>query len=225
MMVFGGPVSPQGNNPGKTISPSDRCGACALVPAVLAVPLVLSCRTEMNVLQKVHHPHCVQFFGAVTKQKPFMIITEFMGCGSMSDMFRGGEAPSLRRAVQLALDCARGIAYLHNHNPLSIIHRWATEGQLCVCCAAAVVQGGVGHTAAARRERSCRVYNSLHTYSQLQGHLLPQSCSTDYVLHVRVGWCCVQGPEAGQPDDRGVLHRVRHPAPHPAARAGHSQDR
>jgi serine/threonine protein kinase len=78
----------------------------------------------MNVLQKVHHPHCVQFFGAVTKQKPFMIITEFMGCGSMSDMFRGGETPSLRRAVQLALDCARGIAYLHNHNPLSIIHRF-----------------------------------------------------------------------------------------------------
>lgn len=88
----------------------------------------------MNVLQKVHHPHCVQFFGAVTKQKPFMIITEFMGCGSMSDMFRAGEAPSLRRAVQLALDCARGIAYLHNHNPLSIIHR-------CVCTYVCVVSG------------------------------------------------------------------------------------
>lgn len=42
----------------------------------------------MNVLQKVHHPHTVQFFGAVTKQTPYMIITEFMGCGSMADMFR-----------------------------------------------------------------------------------------------------------------------------------------
>ncbi|KAF8063844.1 TRN1 [Scenedesmus sp. PABB004] len=80
-------------------------------------------RTEMNVLQKVHHPHAVQFFGAVTKQTPYMIITEFMGCGSMADMFRSREFPSLRRAVQLALDCARGIAYLHNHHPLSIIHR------------------------------------------------------------------------------------------------------
>ncbi|KAF6260215.1 protein kinase [Scenedesmus sp. NREL 46B-D3] len=80
-------------------------------------------RTEMNVLQKVHHPHTVQFFGAVTKQTPYMIVTEFMSCGSMSDMFRSREFPSLRRSVQLALDCARGIAYLHNHNPLSIIHR------------------------------------------------------------------------------------------------------
>lgn len=42
----------------------------------------------MNVLQKVHHPHAVQFFGAVTKQTPYMIITEFMACGSMADMFR-----------------------------------------------------------------------------------------------------------------------------------------
>jgi hypothetical protein len=36
---------------------------------------------------------------------------------------RSKEFPSLRRSVQLALDCARGIAYLHNHHPLSIIHR------------------------------------------------------------------------------------------------------
>lgn len=42
----------------------------------------------MNVLQKVHHPHTVQFFGAVTKRTPYMIITEFMACGSMADMFR-----------------------------------------------------------------------------------------------------------------------------------------
>ena len=32
-------------------------------------------RTELNVLQKVHHPHTVQFLGAVTKTQPFMIVT------------------------------------------------------------------------------------------------------------------------------------------------------
>ena len=84
-------------------------------------------RTELNVLQKVHHPHCVQFFGAVTKHTPYMIITEYMGCGSMADVFKKAEVPSMRRAVQLALDCARGIAYLHNHQPLSIIHRWVDK--------------------------------------------------------------------------------------------------
>jgi len=53
----------------------------------------------MNVLQKVHHPHAVQFFGAVTKQTPYMIITEFMGCGSMADMFRWGAAPGPYQAA------------------------------------------------------------------------------------------------------------------------------
>ncbi len=115
-------------------------------------------------LQKVHHPHCVQFFGAVTKTSPYvsagatraaslsllhtslaalhipskstptplkphhspqqMIVTEFMGCGSLADLFRAKIVPSTRRCVQLALDTARGIAYLHNRQPFSVIHRW-----------------------------------------------------------------------------------------------------
>jgi serine/threonine protein kinase len=80
-------------------------------------------RTELNVLQKVHHTHTVQFLGAVTKQKPFMIITEFMAGGSLLDMFRSEVGFSTWRAVQLALDCARGMAYLHNRSPQAVIHR------------------------------------------------------------------------------------------------------
>jgi hypothetical protein len=53
-----------------------------------------------------------------------MIVTEFMGCGSLADTFKSNATLSTRRCVQLALECARGIAYLHNHHPLSIIHRW-----------------------------------------------------------------------------------------------------
>lgn len=94
-------------------------------------------RTELNVLQKVHHPHCVQFVGAVTRSSPYMIITEFMACGSLADIFKRQEYPGLRRAAQLALDCARGIAYLHNHAPMSIIHRWV----LC-CVIVSPSQGG-----------------------------------------------------------------------------------
>lgn len=36
----------------------------------------------------MHHPHTVQFFGAVTKSMPYMIVTEFMGAGSMADMLK-----------------------------------------------------------------------------------------------------------------------------------------
>ena len=80
-------------------------------------------RTELNVLQKLHSAHCVQFFGGVTKTAPYMIVTEFMGCGSLADLFESRAALPTRRCVQLALDCARGIAYLHNRQPLAIIHR------------------------------------------------------------------------------------------------------
>ncbi|GFR46936.1 hypothetical protein Agub_g8584 [Astrephomene gubernaculifera] len=80
-------------------------------------------RTELNVLQKVHHPHTVQFLGAVTKQTPFMIVTEYMVGGSLADLFKGQRFPSMWRAVQLALDMARGLAYLHNRSPQAVIHR------------------------------------------------------------------------------------------------------
>ncbi|KAG1673263.1 hypothetical protein FOA52_002543 [Chlamydomonas sp. UWO 241] len=80
-------------------------------------------RTELNVLQKVHHPHTVQFLGAVTKQQPFMIVTEFMSGGSLLDAFRAKVDFSVWRAIHLALDCARGMAYLHNRSPQAVIHR------------------------------------------------------------------------------------------------------
>ena len=79
------------------------------------------CRTELNVLQKIHHPHTVQFLGACTHQQPYMIVTEYLPGGSMSDLFKQinagkGGVPTLRRGVELALGCARGMLYLHSRS-------------------------------------------------------------------------------------------------------------
>ncbi len=68
-------------------------------------------------------PEQVQFLGAVTKHQPFMIVTEFMTGGSLLDLFKSHSSFSQWRAVQLALDCARGLAYLHNRTPQAVIHR------------------------------------------------------------------------------------------------------
>jgi hypothetical protein len=59
----------------------------------------------------------VQFFGAVTKKQPYMIITELMQGGSLADMLREAEFPDMRRAVELAQHMARGMNYLHNRTP------------------------------------------------------------------------------------------------------------
>ena len=37
-------------------------------------------------LQKVHHPHAVQFLGAVTTSQPYMLVYEFLPGGSLLDM-------------------------------------------------------------------------------------------------------------------------------------------
>jgi serine/threonine protein kinase len=104
-------------------------------------------RTEVNVLTKTHHPHCVQFLGAVTKSLPLMIVAEFLPCGSLADVFRAAarERPTMRRAVSLALGCARGMAYLHNHQPLTIIHRDLKPANLMIS------GGGEVETPAQRR--------------------------------------------------------------------------
>ncbi|KAF5831112.1 protein kinase [Dunaliella salina] len=65
----------------------------------------------------------VQFLGAVTKTEPYMIVTEYMPGGSLTDIFRTSKKLTIWRAVQLALDCARGLAYLHSRSPQAVIHR------------------------------------------------------------------------------------------------------
>ena len=67
-----------------------------------------------------------------------MIVTEFMTGGSLLDLFKSNNSFSMWRAVQLALDCARGMAYLHNRAPHAVIHRGAYvalwEGLFMLLC-------------------------------------------------------------------------------------------
>jgi serine/threonine protein kinase len=79
--------------------------------------------TEIASLLKVHHPNIVHFLGACTLEQPFLIVTEIMEGGSLETALRGGARFSLRRALEIALDCARGLEYLHVPHPSSIIHR------------------------------------------------------------------------------------------------------
>jgi serine/threonine protein kinase len=65
----------------------------------------------------MHHPHAVQFMGACTKQQPYMLVTEFMAGGSVSDLLRYGRRVSVRRGLEIAMDTARGLAYMHCRKP------------------------------------------------------------------------------------------------------------
>lgn len=87
-------------------------------------------RGEVDILRRVHHPNAVQFFGACSKREPYILVTELMNGGSLADAFQGLQAFPFRRAIQIALDAARGLAYLHNRSPSPIIHRDLKPGNL-----------------------------------------------------------------------------------------------
>ncbi|GAB4829107.1 hypothetical protein Ancab_018770 [Ancistrocladus abbreviatus] len=79
-------------------------------------------RHEVNLLVKLRHPNIVQFLGAVTDQKPLMLITEYLRGGDLHQYLREKGALSPSTAINFALDIARGMAYLHSE-PNVIIHR------------------------------------------------------------------------------------------------------
>ena len=56
-------------------------------------------------MQKVHHPHCVQFLGACTHAQPYMIVTEFLPGGSLSDLFRRASSLHSVRGASGAVGC------------------------------------------------------------------------------------------------------------------------
>ncbi|KAI7841021.1 hypothetical protein COHA_005249 [Chlorella ohadii] len=87
-------------------------------------------RGEIEILRRVHHPNAVQFLGACTKKEPYILVTELMSGGSLADAFRRPQVFPTRRAVEIALDAARGLAYLHHRKPNPIIHRDLKPGNL-----------------------------------------------------------------------------------------------
>lgn len=70
-------------------------------------------RSEIEVLRKVHHPNAVQFLGACTKREPYILVTELMPGGSLADAMVPGTGLPARRALEVAIDAARGLAYMH----------------------------------------------------------------------------------------------------------------
>ncbi|EFJ42907.1 hypothetical protein VOLCADRAFT_66387 [Volvox carteri f. nagariensis] len=79
-------------------------------------------RTEIAILRKIHHPNCTQFLGACTKQKPYIVITELMSQPTICPSIQPSIHHPLMMQVEIALDFARGMAYLHSRRQ-PIVHR------------------------------------------------------------------------------------------------------
>ncbi|CAD6245921.1 unnamed protein product [Miscanthus lutarioriparius] len=79
---------------------------------------------ELKVLTHVHHLNLVRLIGFCTESSLFLVY-EFIENGNLSQHLRGtGYGPlSWAARVQIALDSARGLEYIHEHTVPVYIHR------------------------------------------------------------------------------------------------------
>ncbi|EGN95578.1 hypothetical protein SERLA73DRAFT_186672 [Serpula lacrymans var. lacrymans S7.3] len=81
---------------------------------------------ELKLLGGFDHANIVRFLGVSipenTRETPVMIVSELCSNGDLFDYVRNVPAPSLHKVINIMLDIARGLEYLHMRKP-SVIHR------------------------------------------------------------------------------------------------------
>ncbi|BDA49200.1 probable serine/threonine-protein kinase SIS8 [Coccomyxa sp. Obi] len=90
-------------------------------------------RAEVALMQRLKHPNVVLFMGACTQPPNLSIVTSFMPRGSLFRILH--RTPNFvlddRRRINIALDVARGMNYLHSCRP-PIVHRDLKSANLLV---------------------------------------------------------------------------------------------
>ncbi|KAH7307086.1 hypothetical protein KP509_22G044900 [Ceratopteris richardii] len=81
-------------------------------------------QSEVELLSRTHHNNVVQLLGYCTERE-LILVYEYMVNGSLFDSLHGrGKSISLwQDRLQIAVDVARGLEYLHKHCSPPIIHR------------------------------------------------------------------------------------------------------
>ncbi|KAK1617311.1 hypothetical protein QYE76_022828 [Lolium multiflorum] len=85
--------------------------------------MINSFRQEVSLMKRLRHPNIILFMGAVMSQQRLCIVTEFLPRGSLFRLLQKNTGKlDPRRRVNMAIDIARGMNYLHNSIP-TVVHR------------------------------------------------------------------------------------------------------
>ncbi|XP_054784525.1 lysM domain receptor-like kinase 3 [Prosopis cineraria] len=84
--------------------------------------------SEMKVLCKVHHANLIELIGYAASHDELFLIYEYAQKGSLGShlhdpLTKGSSSLSWIMRVQIALDAARGLEYIHEHAKINYVHR------------------------------------------------------------------------------------------------------
>ncbi|KAM7267322.1 hypothetical protein ACFE04_009488 [Oxalis oulophora] len=81
--------------------------------------------SEVNLLSKIDHRNLVKLLGYVDKGNERLIITEYVPNGTLREHLDGqhGKILDFNQRIEIAIDIAHGLTYLHSYAEKQIIHR------------------------------------------------------------------------------------------------------
>ncbi|KAF7031625.1 hypothetical protein CFC21_042929 [Triticum aestivum] len=82
-------------------------------------------RSEIQILSKVEHLNLVKFLGHLEHQDERLILVEYISNGTLREHLDGsrGEPLEFSQRLNIAIDIAHAVAYLHGYTDNPIIHR------------------------------------------------------------------------------------------------------
>ncbi|KAK9750732.1 hypothetical protein RND81_02G217400 [Saponaria officinalis] len=78
---------------------------------------------QIDVLRMVRHSNVVSLLGYCQDPKTLALVCEYMDKGDLKDRLSGSCSLSWRQRLQIAIDTATGLAYLHDNCDYPIVHR------------------------------------------------------------------------------------------------------
>nr|KYP57303.1 putative LRR receptor-like serine/threonine-protein kinase At1g05700 family [Cajanus cajan] len=83
---------------------------------------------ELKVLCRIHHINIVELLGYANGEDDLYLVYEYVPNGSLSDhlhdpLLKGNQPLSWSARVQIALDAARGLEYIHDYTKARYVHR------------------------------------------------------------------------------------------------------
>jgi serine/threonine protein kinase len=91
-------------------------------------------KSEVSTMMNLVHPNIMLLLGYTITNNRLSIVTEYIHCGSLSNLLYDTDESLLispKRRLEMVLDIARGMAYLHSRSP-AIVHRDLKPSNLLV---------------------------------------------------------------------------------------------